>query len=241
MISSLHIDELEHEAIESSEALVESVQRHCGAPLGLRRVEGERASVAELFDGLAGYCGGAMRRHFGERFEVIGAPGEPLQRPVEPGDILLVRPLAEGGLALASAVVGASGERHDNYGETIEVLAPPLARGNGRRRAFRRMRRGNRMERRSIMLDVRLMPHDQMIVRIRNGRPTWPGKAPEGTEMGETLEAAPPKPNQFVQWVQRSLNQILGLSLATNGVAGEQTRKAIKQFQSQNSLVADGL
>src|SRR5262245_16645945 len=45
----------------------------------------------------------------------------------------------------------------------------------------------------------------------------------------------------YVRWVQHSLNKILGLRLAEDGVLGSQTRQAIRTFQLHYGLKADGL
>jgi outer membrane protein OmpA-like peptidoglycan-associated protein len=45
----------------------------------------------------------------------------------------------------------------------------------------------------------------------------------------------------YVRWVQQSLNQMLGLRLAVDGIAGPQTRSAIRSFQQQRGLTADGI
>jgi peptidoglycan hydrolase-like protein with peptidoglycan-binding domain len=44
----------------------------------------------------------------------------------------------------------------------------------------------------------------------------------------------------YVRWVQTSLNKILG-TLRVDGIAGAQTRSAIRNFQQQHGLVVDGL
>jgi hypothetical protein len=45
----------------------------------------------------------------------------------------------------------------------------------------------------------------------------------------------------YIKWVQESLNKILGLSLATDGNIGVNTRSAIRSFQSKNGLGVDGM
>jgi peptidoglycan hydrolase-like protein with peptidoglycan-binding domain len=45
----------------------------------------------------------------------------------------------------------------------------------------------------------------------------------------------------YVRWVQRALNQIAGLRLGTDGVAGTQTRSAIRAFQARRGLPVDGI
>jgi peptidoglycan hydrolase-like protein with peptidoglycan-binding domain len=47
--------------------------------------------------------------------------------------------------------------------------------------------------------------------------------------------------NEFVKWVQRSLNQILGLRLTEDGIAGPQTRSAIRSFQQKQGITPDGV
>lgn len=44
-----------------------------------------------------------------------------------------------------------------------------------------------------------------------------------------------------IRWIQQSLNKILGLRLAVDGVIGTQTRSAIRTFQKQRGLVVDGV
>lgn len=45
----------------------------------------------------------------------------------------------------------------------------------------------------------------------------------------------------YVRWLQRSLNQILGLRLAVDGIIGRQTRSAVRSFQQQRGLKVDGI
>jgi peptidoglycan hydrolase-like protein with peptidoglycan-binding domain len=46
---------------------------------------------------------------------------------------------------------------------------------------------------------------------------------------------------QYIRWVQSSLNQALGMSLAVDGVMGTQTRAAVRRFQQQRGLTVDGI
>ena len=58
----------------------------------------------------------------------------------------------------------------------------------------------------------------------------------------EALEAeASNSGTEHIRWVQQSLNKILGLRLAVDGVMGAQTRSAIRSFQQRRGLVADGV
>ncbi|HEU4364164.1 MAG TPA: phospholipase D-like domain-containing protein [Candidatus Krumholzibacteria bacterium] len=174
------------ETIESGEVLIESVVRHVagGAIFG---VEGGPAGAAELFDALAGYRGPAARRHFEESFRVIAAPGETAYEPIAPGDLILTRLLGEGGLARAAAIVRA-GESDDVGSGAIEIVAAPLSRERARGRA---REAGSR----TIVLDLRQTPVDQLIVRARNGE----GAAPEAIAIEEAPgesggSCAPPGP-----------------------------------------------
>ena len=44
----------------------------------------------------------------------------------------------------------------------------------------------------------------------------------------------------YVRWVQSSLNQILGLRLAVDGLLGAQTRSAVRDFQGRQGLAVTG-
>ena len=46
---------------------------------------------------------------------------------------------------------------------------------------------------------------------------------------------------EYALWVQQSLNKILGLRLAVDGIIGTLTRSAIRSFQQQQVLTADGI
>ena len=46
---------------------------------------------------------------------------------------------------------------------------------------------------------------------------------------------------EYIRWVQQSLNQILGLRLAVDGIIGRQTRSAIRSFQQRAGLTVDGV
>ncbi|MBA5868879.1 MAG: OmpA family protein [Nitrospira sp. CR2.1] len=45
----------------------------------------------------------------------------------------------------------------------------------------------------------------------------------------------------YIRWVQQSLNKIMGLNLRADGIMGPQTRSAIRSFQQKQGLVADGI
>ena len=45
----------------------------------------------------------------------------------------------------------------------------------------------------------------------------------------------------YIRWVQDSLNKILGLRLAADGIMGPATRSAVRSFQQKQGLAADGV
>ena len=59
----------------------------------------------------------------------------------------------------------------------------------------------------------------------------------EGIWQGEVSRGSP----DYVRWVQQSLNQILGLRLAVDGIIGRQTHSAIRSFQQRQGLRVDGV
>ena len=46
---------------------------------------------------------------------------------------------------------------------------------------------------------------------------------------------------EYIRWLQTSLNSTLGLNLKVDGIMGAHTRSAIRSFQQQQGLVADGI
>lgn len=46
---------------------------------------------------------------------------------------------------------------------------------------------------------------------------------------------------EFVRWVQSTLNQLFGLNLTVNGVMNHATREALRRFQQERGLQADGI
>jgi len=49
------------------------------------------------------------------------------------------------------------------------------------------------------------------------------------------------KSAEYIRWVQSSLNRIMGVRLAVDGIIGSQTRSAIRSFQQQKGLTVDGI
>jgi peptidoglycan hydrolase-like protein with peptidoglycan-binding domain len=65
--------------------------------------------------------------------------------------------------------------------------------------------------------------------------------APDGESPANGGRSQGSHGTDYVRWVQASLNRILGLSLAVDGVAGVQSRSAIRSFQQRQGLTADGI
>ncbi|HJQ68516.1 MAG TPA: peptidoglycan-binding protein [Blastocatellia bacterium] len=77
-----------------------------------------------------------------------------------------------------------------------------------------------------------------------NNRPTAPTKGPgrlagHAAAWGGALSEA--SSNNFVRWVQSSLNRVLGSGLVVDGVVGTKTLTAIRAFQQQQGLFVDGV
>jgi outer membrane protein OmpA-like peptidoglycan-associated protein len=196
-----------------AEALIEGALEQAGDSGAVLSLQGEPATAATVFDGLAGFAGPAAQRHYATRFEVVAAPGDLLTAEAETGDVLLGRAFGEGGVAWADLV---SAE------DITEPEADHPASARRRRRYVRHLRIGQRL------------PHNAMIVRPRRRIPE-PEQEQESMEFGEAVTAAD------IRFVQDGLNRLYRLSLATDGRIGRQTREAIKRFQRQHRLQADGI
>jgi LAS superfamily LD-carboxypeptidase LdcB len=59
--------------------------------------------------------------------------------------------------------------------------------------------------------------------------------------LGESWEAETTRSSPaYIRWLQQALNRIMGLQLSVDGIAGAQTRDAIRRFQEAQGLTADG-
>ncbi len=67
--------------------------------------------------------------------------------------------------------------------------------------------------------------------------PEWEGEWGESEWEGEISRSSP----DYIRWVQASLNKILGLRLAVDGISGTATRSAVRSFQQQKGLTPDGI
>jgi peptidoglycan hydrolase-like protein with peptidoglycan-binding domain len=62
--------------------------------------------------------------------------------------------------------------------------------------------------------------------------------APAPAAPGSAVNRSSP---DYVMWVQRSLNRLLGSGLAVDGISGPMTRSAVRDFQARKRLVVDGI
>ncbi|MGR9108001.1 MAG: peptidoglycan-binding protein [Gammaproteobacteria bacterium] len=56
-------------------------------------------------------------------------------------------------------------------------------------------------------------------------------------DQGEASRVGP----EYIRWIQRSLNKILGLRLVVDGIMGPATRSAVRRFQQIQGLTSDGV
>ena len=56
----------------------------------------------------------------------------------------------------------------------------------------------------------------------------------------ELEEEVDRRSREYVRWVQRSLNNLIGARLALDGISGRKTRSAVRRFQRQARITADG-
>jgi len=89
---------------------------------------------------------------------------------------------------------------------------------------------------------------ERALIEVKKQKPAAIGQAPaaqpeppESTELEELESEINRTSSQYVKWVQRSLNDLLSLSLAVDGISGPATRSAVRSFQSRYGLSADGI
>lgn len=107
-------------------------------------------------------------------------------------------------------------------------------------------------------LDLKLPEDGEMSVETRSAIRSYMGREPLTTFAGhgrrdaqnefyeferdfELEDEISRESAEYGRWIQQSLNKILGLRLAVDGIVGTQTRSAIRSFQSQKGLTADGI
>jgi peptidoglycan hydrolase-like protein with peptidoglycan-binding domain len=84
-------------------------------------------------------------------------------------------------------------------------------------------------------------PSDSQPPGPEDSQPLEPGEfAAFGTYEAWEGEVSRRSP-EYVRWVQQSLNQIMRLRLAADGVLRPQTRSAVRSFQQRQGLTADGI
>ena len=159
-------------------------------------------SPAAIFDAFAPGGVPALRRHFGQFFEVVAMPGEKFNGNFQPGDLLVRRAWGEGGMAhvallvtgealqakeLASLGLRPESRRPGLYAEVIDAGPFPHRLGD---KFARRLGNENGQ-----------LGHDSLILRVRHDavnslRPLAPTLEEQGTQQptaaGESAENAPP-------------------------------------------------
>jgi hypothetical protein len=75
----------------------------------------------------------------------------------------------------------------------------------------------------------------------RRPRPAGRGRRPIGSFLAPRNAEPAGQASEYVRWVQLSLNQILGLRLPISGVMDAASRSALRTFQGQQNLPADGI
>ena len=93
-------------------------------------------------------------------------------------------------------------------------------------------------ERALIQAGASLRPKDEGQELFEYG---YYGEIPLGEADYELEEEVNRQSPEYAKWVQQSLNEILGLRLAVDGITGTQTRSAIRSFQQREGLLVDGI
>jgi peptidoglycan hydrolase-like protein with peptidoglycan-binding domain len=192
-------------------------------------------SAAEIFDAFAYPSRDSLMNQLEQNFEVIAMPGMELAQELHEGDVLVRR--AEGEMAHLSVI--AVPELWSHEGLLGEGLVPEhFAPGKYAQVVELGARPHNLADRfaRRITDSTGLVSRDSLVLRLRE--PASFGQSIEG--MGD--RGGTDLTNEdYVRWIQSSLGELLCLHLDVNGVMGSQTRAAIRAFQRQQGLAADGI
>ena len=84
---------------------------------------------------------------------------------------------------------------------------------------------------------MRVLQHHQEIIKL------WHDTTALLVKLGLVQPGAVPMKASHaydVEWVQQSLNQVGGAKLQVDGIMGENTVKAVKDYQAKHKLEADG-
>ena len=68
-----------------------------------------------------------------------------------------------------------------------------------------------------------------------------PSSSSSGSNGSSAQRDQEPQGSEQTRWVQSSLNRILSLNLPVNGIMDDQTRSAVRDFQTKKGLPADGI
>ena len=111
----------------------------------------------------------------------------------------------------------------------------------------RRLRPSSRSTRRSSQRPPRRPRSGRPFPRPRPRPPLRPGRPGHRPHQRPVFDRAstpcvcPAHGTEFVRWVQSSLNRLLGANLPVNGIMNRAARAALRRFQQQQSLPADGI
>jgi subtilisin family serine protease/peptidoglycan hydrolase-like protein with peptidoglycan-binding domain/3',5'-cyclic AMP phosphodiesterase CpdA len=199
----------------------------------VRAASSGEAEVDDVFTpnhaGAGAVSSGLLFNRFGEPANapglmVIGAPGDLLTVEPRPGDVICRR--GEGGLSHTAVIAGNDFWPLDLLpaaGLSPESRLPGMYAQVLESGPYSFMA-GDRIARRLADGEGRIPP-DQMLLR-----PEVPGTNDEGN-----------KDPEYYRWLQQTLNDLLGTELPLNGIVGPETLGAIRRFQQENGLRANGI
>ena len=101
-------------------------------------------------------------------------------------------------------------------------------------------------KRQGLPVDGAVGPDSERALIVARGaelpqpQPTEVGELAYGPQRSQASQVNRSSP-EYVRWVQQSLNGILGLRLAVDGVNGPMTNSAIRSFQQRRKLTVDGI
>lgn len=199
---------------------------------------------ARIFDAYAFHNNDLLLAQLELVFESVALACERLIKPLQIGDILIRR--LDGGYAQVAIIADSRALSHwksMEKGLTPETYHPgnyvQVVEGGARPH-----RLNNKFARR-ISDESNRLPFNQIVLRVR-GSKTNLIAVPETTaafdsSLESLAETVNRRSQQYVRWIQESLNQLINAGLAVDGINGERTKAAVRQFQSQHELTPDGI
>jgi len=120
------------------------------------------------------------------------------------------------------------------------IIRKPGLAAPTRRLPARRLRQPGKYPRPILPLPYP-RPGGRPHVDIKIETPAEPAASGGAPAPFEPSEPPPPQGSEFLRWVQATLNQVLNLRLPVDGIAGLETRRAIRSFQQRMGLPGDGI